>query len=190
MMPERYSVLKKHILQAYSAYGGFVEFFQSPFLHIAALYGLITITLNRSADWQSQIFSIAPSLLGFTLAAYTIFISSLSGSITRALISAKDGDVSYYRKINVTFFHFIFVQAVAIAYTLVFPSLTSFSLPLILSATLGIPSSFAICINWLGYWTLNFLGLSILAYCVLQVVAVIIWVYRIISIVEKSPPAD
>ena len=182
----KYETLWDRISKAYQAYGGFSDFVASPFLHLAVLLSLICAPLLVTEEWVGFVISISPSLLGFTLAGYTIFISSLSPELTVALTRAKDGAYSVYRKINVTFFHFIFVQVVSIIFAITFTSVTSFSLPSLLSDFGILAPSLASKMDFVGYYLLGFLGQSLLFYSVASVVAIIVWIYRIITIVEGA----
>tara|TARA_R110000803_G_scaffold69317_1_gene131614 strand:- start:2446 stop:2979 length:534 start_codon:yes stop_codon:yes gene_type:complete len=162
-----------------------MEILRSPYLHISLLLGLSSLAWNAKS-WENHITSISPSLLGFTLAGYTVFIASVSGRLLKGLIKAKASDGhSYFQKVNSAFFHFIFVQCVATLYAITFPALTSFSLPLLLG---GLP--FAAQFNSAGYCLLNFLGWVLLFYSILVVVAVLIWIYRIINLNEQAVLKD
>lgn len=180
-----YLSIKKHIGAAYAAYGGVSEIVRSPYLHLSLVLGGFGLVWN-STYWAQQVTSISPSLLGFTLAGYTVFIASVSGRLLKGLVKAKAIDgFSYFQKINSAFFHFIFVQCVATLYALTFPALTSFSLPLSFSRL-----PFAEQLNSLGYFSLSFVGWVLLFYSIMVVVAVLIWIHRIINLNEKAVLKD
>ena len=176
-----YRSIWKHISDAYDAYGGLKEIARSPYLHLSVLLGGLSFAFS-SASWVGQITSISPSLLGFTLAAYTVFIASVSGRLLRNLVkaTAKDGH-SYFQKINSAFFHFILVQCLATVYAIFFPALTSVSLPLAISG-----SPLAAQFNSVGFSLLSVIGWVFLFYSILLVVAVLVWIYRIIRLNESA----
>ena len=160
-----YRSIGGHISNAYAAYGGVMEILRSPYLHISLLLGLSSLAWNAKS-WENHI--------------------SVSGRLLKGLIKAKASDGhSYFQKVNSAFFHFIFVQCVATLYAITFPALTSFSLPLLLG---GLP--FAAQFNSAGYCLLNFLGWVLLFYSILVVVAVLIWIYRIINLNEQAVLKD
>jgi hypothetical protein len=97
-------------------YGGFREWVASPFLHaaivITGLYGLGVI----SFDWRALASSSLPTMLGFSLAAYTITFTLMGSALHRALSSAidKDSGTPLIRIVNATFFHIVLFQSLAL----------------------------------------------------------------------------
>jgi len=176
-----YPSIWKHISGAYSAYGGLKEIVRSPYLHVSLVLGLLCLVW-KTASWPNYITSISPSLLGFTLAGYTVFIASVSGRLLKGMVKAKASDGhSYFQKVNSAFFHFIFVQCVATIYAIAFPALTSFSLPLSVD---GLP--FAAQLNLAGFYLLSLFGWGLLFYSIMVIVAVLIWIHRIINLNERA----
>lgn len=181
-----YQILWKFVSEAYHDYGGWAEFLRSPYFQLSVIFSLFLVISPAKLNWPELIISVCPSLLGFTLAGYTVFISSLSERLQRALVAAKTGSVSYYKKINVAFFHFIFFQTFALFFAFLGISFSSFSVPSTISELLGRGELTASKLNQIGSILINFCGTSVLMYSIMLVIAVLIWIYRIISISESA----
>lgn len=178
---EVYKSLCRRLSGVYKSYGGYTELLRSPFFHVAVVLGAL-ISCFEVEGWRAYSVSISPSLLGFTLAAYTVFISTVPGKVLRAMVAAKSEDgYSYFSKINSAFFHFIFIQCLALLYALSSGFWSQFSIPLLFGDSELLHLS-----NWLGYRALNLIGWISSIYAVTLVLAILIWVYRIIALVEAN----
>lgn len=105
------------------SYGGLVALVRSPYLHAALV--LLVLTWRTWAGpncgqaacafWWDQSISVLPSLLGFTLGGFAIFIG-FGDEKFRALLAEKDeaNDINAYVALCSTFVHFIVVQSVAL----------------------------------------------------------------------------
>ena len=107
-------------LKAYSyAYGGWRGVFLSPLFHIAILITILTYPIWHVRQnyfcWFELSIAIIPNMLGFTLAAYAAlmafgskkFIETMSGHYS-------DGNASPFLQTSAAFFHFIFIQLLAL----------------------------------------------------------------------------
>ena len=148
--------------------------------------GLFATCIDGGLSWNEQALTINPSLLGFTLAAYAIFISNLDPKLKRGLIKAKDTNVSYFKRVNVSFFHFIFCQCIVLVYALLEPEITGFSLPLIIKDKLNTDLYIFNYMDNTGYFLISLSGTTLLIYSTLQIIAVLIWVHRIVNITEQA----
>ena len=68
---------------------------------------------GETSDWATRAIDVIPSILGFSLGGYAIFLAFGSPKFIR-LISEKDTKKSYYLKLNALFVHFILVQIISI----------------------------------------------------------------------------
>lgn len=99
-------------------YGGLVELLCSPFVHAAlvltALYHFGFIDL----DWRVTSVGSLPTILGFSLAAYTITFALMGSALHRTLsakIDKKTG-LPLINIVNATFFHVVVFQALGLLY--------------------------------------------------------------------------
>ncbi len=115
-----YKGLFSTIKQYWTEYGGLGDFLRSPFTHFSfgatTLYGLGYIEV----EWREIVIGSLPTVLGFSLAAYTITFTLMGSALHRALTNAKDPNtgLSLIRVVNSTFFHVIVFQALALIYAL------------------------------------------------------------------------
>ncbi|MBL9007274.1 MAG: hypothetical protein JNJ46_23655 [Myxococcales bacterium] len=108
----------------WNAYGGLGAFFSSPYCHIALVITVITKNYWLSNCWFDQALSIVPSLLGFTLAAYTIILTIGNDQFRRILASIfypenssppkteKTDSPSVLMVNSTVFFHVLFIQMI------------------------------------------------------------------------------
>ena len=98
-------------LRYWTAYGGIRALLTSPYLHFALFLTVITVGYWRQSPWWELSIAILPSLLGFTLAAFT-FLLSLSGSMfVRYLFAVKSPEgIVAFSQLSATMVHFILVQ--------------------------------------------------------------------------------
>lgn len=116
----------------WNAYGGWRELFTSPYLLAALVLTAMCypvwseIKEGQTGYENAQLgIDVIPSLLAFSLGAMAIVLAFSGGKFLKAI--REDGDEkSFFMTIVATFFHFIFVQALALATAMVamaFPKL-------------------------------------------------------------------
>jgi len=101
----------------WQAYGGWRALIKSPYLHLAVLVTGITYKFWSQPLWWEQVISVIPSLLGFTLGGFAIFIGLGDGKF-RALLAKPDKDNSnepdLYIELCSSFVHFILIQVLSL----------------------------------------------------------------------------
>ncbi|RKF23431.1 hypothetical protein D6851_02905 [Altericroceibacterium spongiae] len=106
----------------FCAYGGWGAILRSPlFLLAILLTGLGYGSWSDGDRWSDLSQSLIPNLLGFSLGTYAILFSLMTGRLKRALKAVKnERGVTFLEEINATFFHFIFVQVVALLWAFLY----------------------------------------------------------------------
>ena len=125
-----YRGLLSTMKQYWTEYGGLRDFLRSPFTHFSlAATGLYVLGFIE-VEWRKIVMDSLPTVLGFSLAAYTITFTLMGSALHRALSSAIDhtSGHSLLRIVNSTFFHVVVFQSFALIYALLskgslFPSL-------------------------------------------------------------------
>jgi len=114
-MFHQYSGVAKIFREYWLAYGGLRALLGSPYLHAAGLLLLLTQSLWLHAPWWRQSFFVLPSLLGFTLGGFAIFLG-FGDAKFRAVLAEQEPEeaVNAYVGLCATFVHFILVQAIAL----------------------------------------------------------------------------
>lgn len=115
-----YSALFKTIASYWRDYGGLKEFSASPFLHVAVGITLLYAFDVIHIDWRVVTLSSLPTMLGFSLAAYTITFTLMGSALHRALSTAidKKSGTPLIKMVNATFFHIVLFQTIALIYAL------------------------------------------------------------------------
>lgn len=100
------------------AYGGWVDLFKSPYLHIALLITIACYGLWSRPDWWDVALTINPSILGFTLGGFAILLATATDKFGAILAKARrveeDPVESPLAKLGGAFVHFILVQFISI----------------------------------------------------------------------------
>lgn len=102
-------------------YGGFRQLFRSPYLHVSVVLGAIIWADRGKLDWHNLVISSFPTVLGFSLAAYTLTFAFMGSSLHQALRVAvhPSTNASLIRTVNATFFHVVLVQTFILIYSVV-----------------------------------------------------------------------
>lgn len=145
------------------AYGGARALMVSPYLHVAVIATMALYPLWHSGDWWDIAISVSPSVLGFSLAGYAIWLA-LGDDSFRRLISGedKDGEPSPFMQVNAAFVHFMLLQVLSLMVALFFKAYAS--------GTSGVMRDIG-----------SFIGFSIFVYSVLCVLAATFAVLRVSS---------
>jgi hypothetical protein len=153
----------------------------SPFLLVAAFIALLDFDNWSAGEWAPRAFELIPSLLGFSLGTYAILFSIMSNRLKRALkASHNPNGIPYLDEINATFFHFIFVQCLALLLAIV----SGLTLPSGMEDVLG-PLPIEIELLMRGAWLfVCFIGSVLTTYSILLAIASALAVYRIAGIVD------
>jgi len=112
-----YSDIRELLSRYWENYGGWKAVLLSPYFHLAFLVGVFTFPYGYSTEllWWELPINVLPSLVGFSLGGYAIFLAFGDEKFKR-LISGNEGEVqaSPYLELNTTFLHFILVQISAL----------------------------------------------------------------------------
>lgn len=177
-MTGQWKTLIKWLARYFHAYGGMRGAIASPFFGFAAIVTGLSYAnwLKPEPDWIGKIESLIPSLLGFSLGTYAILFSIIGSRLKGALRQIKTPHgVSYLESINATFFHFIFVQVVALMWAFLFQGSW-------LVDSVKLLKPYYPPLEQVGIWAFrcgSFVGFFLLVYSVLLTVAAALAVYRL-----------
>lgn len=107
----------KIILTYWRAYVGFSSLAVSPYVHFAAIFTVLLTPKWIEPGWWDLVYSIIPSLMGFSLGGYAIWLA-LGNDEFRKIISGRNPgeETSPFMEVNAAFVHFIFLQVVSLLY--------------------------------------------------------------------------
>lgn len=117
-MSEAYKELWRSYRLYWRLYGGWRAVLTSPYLHLALLVTAACSPIwwdnTKGANiWPSAAVNILPNLMGFSIAGMAIFLAFSNESTMKAV--TEDGEPESYFVITVAnFFHFIFIQTIAL----------------------------------------------------------------------------
>ena len=186
-MFSQFGPLFSRLARYFHAYGGIGAVLFSPFFIIAVIVTAASYNKWRADDWIGTAQSLLPNLLGFSLGTYSILFSLLTNRIRRALKTRKnERGVSRLEEVNATFFHFIFVQVVALTWSFLYSGMA------ITDLVEWLPSVFPDVDADRIMAILRFMGSSIgytlLVYSFLLILGAALAVYRLALITD--PGAD
>lgn len=109
----------------WALYGGRDALTHSPYLHVAIFISIIRykswshLSKDNQYSWTQTTIDIIPSMLGFSMGGMAIMLA-FSGERNLLKIISQDGKPdSLFAKIIASFFHFIFMQTIAILVALI-----------------------------------------------------------------------
>ncbi len=128
--PKQYAGVADVFHGYWRAYGGFATLKGSPYLHVALLLLLPTVSIWADASffqtdkehigWWDQSISVLPNLLGFTLGGFAMFVGFGDEKFRQLLAEpGPDSSVNDYVQACAIFVHFILIQASALAFAIV-----------------------------------------------------------------------
>lgn len=162
--------------QYWLSYGGWPAFWRSPFFWLSVGLLLLTSHFWVSEKWWEQVISVMPSMLGFTLGGFAVFLG-FGDEKFKAIISGQEpedgGKPSPYMEVSATFFHFVIVQLAALLLAIVASSL-NFTLDIQCEAIAKALTVFRFIGGMVGYWVYLY-GLCITAAAALAIFRVAFW---------------
>jgi len=182
-MLSQFGPLFNRLGRYFHAYGGVRGVVLSPFFILALAITGTSYNKWLSEEWIATAQSLLPNLLGFSLGTYSILFSLLTGRIRRAMRAMiNENGVSRLEELNASFFHFIFVQVIALTWAFVYSgtALTDL-LPLIPC----LDADLTLAILRIGG---SFVGYVLLVYSFLLIVGASMAVYRLAMI--NDPQAE
>lgn len=116
-----YRGLRKVFLRYWSIYGGLPAVLRSPYFHLSLLLLIVTTSIWRDTSWWDQVIDVLPSLLGFTLGGFAIFLG-FGDEKFKSVIAGTDPseaeDYSPYMSVSATFLHFVVVQILGLLFAI------------------------------------------------------------------------
>lgn len=102
------------------AYGGYSALLFSPYAHIAVVLTGLLWPAWMAHKWWETTLQVVPSILGFTLAGFTIWLGFGDEKFQRLLAKRPKGkNTSAYIGVSAAFVHFIVVQLLAVVAALI-----------------------------------------------------------------------
>lgn len=115
-----YDGVRRLFRRYWDVYGGWIAVLTSPYAHTAAALALLLLPTWWGTEWWHVVLNVTPSILGFTLAGFTIWLGfGDEGFKARVTRKPKHGGASPYMKVSAGFVHFILLQFGAIFFALV-----------------------------------------------------------------------
>lgn len=169
-----YSGPTKLISSYWATYGGWTGFFASPYFHASLLLLLVTAATWTSERWWEQVWTIVPSLLGFSLGALAIFLGFGSETFRNVISGKQPGkldSISPYMSVTAAFTHFIVVQVASLLLAVCSVALHGLDAPSA-ESVLYVP-------NLVGRWVLWGGGYWLFLYALCLALASVFAVFRI-----------
>lgn len=100
---------------AWNGYGGWGCLIRSPYLHVSGVLSLLSFRLWDDAKWAELALQIVPSMLGFAIGGFAIFLAFGDERFRQLISGPGDNDaLSPFMRVCVQFAHFITVQVGAL----------------------------------------------------------------------------
>lgn len=178
MIKQQWKGVAEIFSRYWNSYGGMSALVSSPYLHISLLLTILTFGYWSDNDWWMQSLSVLPTLMGFTLGGFAIFLSLGSESF-RALMARADGDESTdkspYMVVISSFVHFVLMQMFAIITSIVANAASYTSLPFFIPEKIN-----QLFIILIGIW-----GYGLFIYSLLLAISVCLSIYRMSGLFAK-----
>ena len=135
-------------------YGGLKSILYSPYAHLSLLLLIPTYRLWLSERWWSMALSILPSLLGFSLAGFAVFLAFGSDEFKRLIggvDESRSATSSPFMSVASAFAHFVVVQVVALLFAICAEGLSK--VPIVSDQWLGSVENWMRMLGWgFGFW--------------------------------------
>jgi len=174
----------------WATYGGLGALLRSPFFHAAAVCTLLCVPLWWTGAWWERSISIIPSVLGFSIAAFTLLLGIGDEGFRRRLATKRKAErPSTLTNTSSGIFHFIVVQVVALVYAL-FASGKPLTF-IVDTFDLAIPSGFFGLVLLCLAKVFRAFGFFFLCYALFTAVAATMSIFRLADLFSKfasTPP--
>lgn len=104
--------------QYWCAYGGIKALALSPYFHLSLLFLALSVSWRNGFGWVNDALSVVPSILGFSIGAFAIFLALADEKFVNVLTMKNLGPAtsktSAHLKISALFIHFMIIQVLAI----------------------------------------------------------------------------
>ncbi len=108
-----FNSMKKYV----NIYGGTKSILFSPYFLISILITAACRSMYFKPGWWELPKMILPSMIGFSIASFSLWISMLSSGLQK-IFSRTPRTIQVASSINSTFFHFIFIQILALIFAI------------------------------------------------------------------------
>ncbi len=109
--------MSKTLKKYWQSYGGFKALMKSPFLWLSFLMTILSYEFFLDKKWLDIPLSMLPSLLGFNLASYSVWLAFGNHKLNKILSKLKEDQVhSRYMEVNSSFIHFILAQILCLIF--------------------------------------------------------------------------
>ncbi|WP_281686064.1 hypothetical protein [Pseudomonas citronellolis] len=152
----------------WEGYGGFGALFSSFYFWLAFALTLLNYGAWSGLGWWDTVISSIPTILGFTLAGFAVFLGMDSG-FSRFIAKKSSAKVSPFMSLVSAFVHFIVMQALSLLLALTFKSL-QFTVP-------GLPGWYYQIVHY-GNRFFWFLGYLIFMYSIVLVFSATFAIFR------------
>ena len=177
----------KRIDRYFTAYGRWPAVFGSPLFAVAVLIAGADYSKWLDNDWTTVSISLLPSLLGFSLGTYAILFSLVTKRVKGVMRAVKDErNISALEQVNATFFHFIFVQVLALLWAFSFQGTLFYDVINVAAPDCRAAQMVLDAGRDLG----AFIGFLLLIYSVALMVGAALAVYRLALIVDPAELGD
>jgi len=184
-MSNQFTSLAESLNSYFRAYGGWKAVRTSPMTWLSVIITALNYHRWISSEWIDLTYSLVPSLLGFSLGTYSILFSIVTARMRRTMSELKgDTGDSYLAIVNSTFFHFIFVQILAMMWAMVFDSHLGSDLQKIIQYESDLFSLFSSGARYLA----SYIGFFLLTYSFLLTLSAALAVYGLATL--STPPDD
>jgi hypothetical protein len=182
-MSGQYKPLLNRIRRYFRAYGGWTAVVLSPFFLFSLVVSGLSYSVWSKPSWVSTAQSLLPNLLGFSLGTYSILFSLLTNRVRSAMKRMiNERGISRLEETNATFFHFIFVQVIALAWSFIFSG--SALADLLTLAGKSWPG--ALSLLWWLTGIGAYLGYTLLIYSFVLILGAALSVYRLALITDPA----
>jgi len=117
-----YIDLGKSFSRYWQAYGGLSALVTSPYVHLSILITALSRVWMSDLAWVDDCIAVVPSILGFSLGAFAIFLAFSDGGFLK-IMTGRLGEAteqnSLYIQISGMFAHFMLAQTVALTFALI-----------------------------------------------------------------------
>lgn len=176
-----YADLFEIIQRYWLSYGGWKELLKSPYVHLTIFITVICSGYWMSSSWYDLPLAVLPSVLGFGVTGYAIWIGWGDEKLREILIDIDDDDGkgSMYVQISAIFAHFSLVQVCALLVAVVCKALAyelspSSTLAYVLSLACQ-PAYFFSYLKWIG----GALGFFLFIYAIVTALETTLALFRL-----------
>jgi len=164
--------MSKTFKKYWNSYGGFKALLKSPFLWLSLLMTICSYDFFLDNTWLDIPISMLPSLLGFNLASYSVWLAFGNHKLNKLLSKLKDNQIhSKYMVVNSSFIHFILVQITCLIFV-VFLKTNSINKVIYLS-NLACFNIYMNIVNYAGIFINGFV-FFLFCYCLFSMLAAVL----------------